>query len=592
MVEYAQAANSSLVSIYGSASAVESEMLAVFNAVATKYSESSIDIQYKLVETYVSTSTNTNIGEGYTDWYSLNDQFVAWGNSGGFSNTFDVANLWTDQNSAAYVGASYVGSICTSNRYSTCKWNSTWYQHNFAERWSLLAHEQGHAWGAYHTNTKGDIMYSTLYDVNVNWDAVTISSITTYKASASCLSSCGNTTPAPVADFSSSLSAPCSGKVNFTDLSTNAPTSWLWNFGDGGTSSAQNPSHTYTTAGKYTVSLKATNAGGSDTEQKINHVTIAFATPPTTSDGYSCGPGIVTMSATSTNGGGLEWYDQPTGGSLVNTGSTYSPNLSVSDTFYVQEVAGATSDHMGPADETSLGASASNNSNYGMFFDALTDFTLNSVLVHADGAANRTIEILSGGATGTVAYTKTVNIPDGTSRVNLGFNIVAGNNYFIHCNNTTYAANMYRNNAVPGGTYPITLPGVASITGSNVAGSELLYYYFFYDWDVSWAGGCSSTRSMVVANVGCVGSEEFSDARVSVYPNPVKQGLYVRIENGTVQEGQVQIVDVLGRVIREQSFSSARERLSFDISTEPDGVYFVKVLNGDKYSMTRVVKVQ
>jgi PKD repeat protein len=86
--------------------------------------------------------------------------------------------------------------------------------------------------------------------------------------------------PPPVADFSGN---PTSGDapldVDFTDLSTNNPTSWDWTFGDGGTSAAHNPSHTYA-AGTYTVSLTAGNAGGSDTETKTNYITAAEA-PPT-----------------------------------------------------------------------------------------------------------------------------------------------------------------------------------------------------------------------------------------------------------------------------------------------------------------------
>ena len=51
----------------------------------------------------------------------------------------------------------------------------------------------------------------------------------------------------PVASFTASTTSSCSsGTVQFTDNSTNSPTSWSWNFGDGGTSTLQNPSHTYT----------------------------------------------------------------------------------------------------------------------------------------------------------------------------------------------------------------------------------------------------------------------------------------------------------------------------------------------------------
>lgn len=51
--------------------------------------------------------------------------------------------------------------------------------------------------------------------------------------------------------------------VNFTDGSSFNPTSWSWDFGDGATSTQQNPSHTYTTGGSYPVKLTASNNCGS-----------------------------------------------------------------------------------------------------------------------------------------------------------------------------------------------------------------------------------------------------------------------------------------------------------------------------------------
>lgn len=53
--------------------------------------------------------------------------------------------------------------------------------------------------------------------------------------------------------------------VTFNDMTVNAPTSWVWDFGDGAYSEFQNPYHTYSTNGTYTVCLTATGAGGSDT---------------------------------------------------------------------------------------------------------------------------------------------------------------------------------------------------------------------------------------------------------------------------------------------------------------------------------------
>lgn len=85
------------------------------------------------------------------------------------------------------------------------------------------------------------------------------------------------TVTAPVADFSGT---PVSGTtpltVAFTDLSTgDAPTSWAWTFGDGGTSTAQNPSHVYASAGTYNVGLTATNSGGSNLATKNAYITVS-----------------------------------------------------------------------------------------------------------------------------------------------------------------------------------------------------------------------------------------------------------------------------------------------------------------------------
>jgi PKD repeat protein len=62
--------------------------------------------------------------------------------------------------------------------------------------------------------------------------------------------------------------------VTFTDESTNDPTSWLWNFGDGTTSTEQNPVHTFLGAGSYTITLTAANDDGYDVETKEDYITL------------------------------------------------------------------------------------------------------------------------------------------------------------------------------------------------------------------------------------------------------------------------------------------------------------------------------
>ncbi|MFA5296229.1 MAG: PKD domain-containing protein [Methanoregulaceae archaeon] len=86
------------------------------------------------------------------------------------------------------------------------------------------------------------------------------------------------TYPAPVAEF---IANPTSGTapltVAFSDQSTGTVTSWAWDFGDGGNSTDQNPSHTFA-AGTHTVSLTMTGPGGSATRTRAGYITATGLT--------------------------------------------------------------------------------------------------------------------------------------------------------------------------------------------------------------------------------------------------------------------------------------------------------------------------
>ena len=70
---------------------------------------------------------------------------------------------------------------------------------------------------------------------------------------------------APDASFTPSSFEVCAGSgLSFNDFSTEQPTQWTWDFGDGSSSSAQNPSHTFANPGAYVVSLTVSNEFGSN----------------------------------------------------------------------------------------------------------------------------------------------------------------------------------------------------------------------------------------------------------------------------------------------------------------------------------------
>ena len=152
-------------------------------------------------------------------------------------------------------------------------------------------------------------------------------------------------TQPPVASFTASATTVCVGQsVTFTDTSTNIPGAWIWNLPGGtpNTSTAQNPTVVYNTAGTYTVTLQAFNYNGNNTVTMTNYITVtAVPTILTTTPASRCDVGTVTLQATA-SAGTLNWYDAPTLGNLVGTGTSFTtPSISISTTYYVETVVGA-----------------------------------------------------------------------------------------------------------------------------------------------------------------------------------------------------------------------------------------------------------
>ncbi len=295
----------------------------------------------------------------------------------------------------------------------------------------------------------------------------------------------------PVANFTAAITSACGGAVDFTDLSGSS-TSWLWNFGDGITSTQQNPTHIYTASGTYSIKLKISNCAGADSLIKTNFVTVTVVDAPVVQSAIAPGCVPASLVLTASASGTINWYDAATGGNLVNTGTSFTtPTLTSTTTYYVENDAGGASQYVG-ALTGSIGAGGyfTAATYHYLKFSATSAFTLVSVWVNANTAGNRTIELRN--SAGTVLQSAIVNVPSGQNRITLNFNVpigvdlqlgVAGNN------------NLYRNSA--GAVYPYSIAGIVSITGNSA--NNPVYYYYFYNWEIKQ--GCTSVLVPVTATI-------------------------------------------------------------------------------------------
>ena len=315
-----------------------------------------------------------------------------------------------------------------------------------------------------------------------------------------------NTDP-PIADFSAISPDICDGSVQFTDESIYADT-WYWDFGDGNHSTEQHPLHIYTISGIYNISLHVTNDYGDNTHLKNDYIEIHVPDLPQTTGAVSCGGNELTLSAVSN--GTLYWYDLPEEGNLIHTGTEYTDFFTVSTTFWVEsEISYPITSMAARPNNTGDGGYWGNNDHqHGLIFDAYQDFTLISVKVYANAAANRTITLRDNG--GNIIETRTLNIPTGESRVNLNMNVPEGTDLVLRGEGNPQ---LFRNNN-NSTTYPLTLPGVLSITESTAtapAYNAFGNYYFFYDWEVEFNETCNSDRSPVTAEIASNPSVSLGD---------------------------------------------------------------------------------
>jgi PKD repeat protein len=226
----------------------------------------------------------------------------------------------------------------------------------------------------------------------------------------------------PVADFSASCTALA---CTFTDESTDPDgaddiDTYEWDFGGDGTSGEQSPSHTFSAAGAYQVSLTVTDAAGESntSTQTVTVSTSAVNTPPTASFTFECSSLDCTFTDGSSDpdaGDVLTWaWDFGDGVTSTEQSPAHSYTATVPDTFTVTLIA---TDADGAADTASNdvivappAACEGVSCDLTLEADATVRITLTSVGCTAEGNTLRITAPID-----TTLFTNGCNTPEGTS---------------------------------------------------------------------------------------------------------------------------------------------------------------------------------
>jgi len=276
---------------------------------------------------------------------------------------------------------------------------------------------------------------------------------------------------------------------------------WVNESGTGNTSAS------YTVTPADTTMYRALVCGSLISDTVTIQASVVNA--PTVPNVSRCGNGMVTMTATGT--GTQQWYTTPTGGTPVFTGSTYSPSLSNTTTYYVESTLGSGTQVAGlPASIENSGYSASVE---GLKFNVTTPITLQTVNVYPQNNGNITIQLHDAG--GTLLNQAIVSVTGGftVNTVPLNFAIAPGNDYELTV--STYGAGqLYREN-------PFTSWGSLPNAGGSVfitGGANINAYYYFYNWQIST--GCTSPRTMVTATINPQPAVDLGNDTTICFSNP------------------------------------------------------------------------
>ncbi|MCA0429111.1 MAG: T9SS type A sorting domain-containing protein [Bacteroidetes bacterium] len=291
------------------------------------------------------------------------------------------------------------------------------------------------------------------------------------------------TTANPVVSITGGTVA-CIGS-SLTLNTSGTATSYTWSTGATTNSISVSPTvaTTYSVVGSNSLSCSATS-----------FFTVSVSNPTINAIGATgCGaPANGTLTASAFASSTVSWYSTPTPTGAIGTGNTFTISSASTTTVYAQ----ATSQSVGFVGLTNTavvaGGGQQTSTNYNIF-DVMTPCTIQNVEVYPGAAGNVVIDLADNA--GTILNTATFSVGAVSSTIlPVNFSVPTGFGYRL--GQGAGSVSLYRTSA-SSNIYPLTLPGVITITNS-AAGNT--FYYFCYNWQVS-TQGCSSPVTPVIFTV-------------------------------------------------------------------------------------------
>ena len=398
-----------------------------------------------------------------------------------------------------------------------------------------------------------------------------------------------------VPEITSSVSGlVCESEV--VSLSIDAPenTTVLWS--DGSSSETIEVSG----SGEYSVTLS-----NSEYEcDAVKKITISTIENPTISDEpvVVCKNESAELSVVSEYD--VTWYDENM--NVVGAGNNFTtPVLNESANYYVSS--SFSDNNVGPAEhEGESNYSGGNNAIGFLSFDALSDFTLESVNVYTNEPGERKFILMNESSDVIAEHTEFIEFCDDEPQtVTLDFSIPAGSNYQIgtdaNINESSVGGEnpQFKRTGTGGNlSYPYILDGKVSINkavyygqGVNDGGGDdyTTYYYYLYDWVISGEPTECDAVVFPVTVEDCSSIDEIL-VNMNVYPNPT-EGIVV-VNLGLETEGSVSLTlsNSIGQNVYFEDLGNLTNlERSFNWSALPKGIYTIGLTINNQNTFEKIV---